>query len=178
MKINGFGLVVLLSLASCTHPEPPVVPQPTIDPCAHDKTTFRCVTYIRNYDADTITVNIPNVHPLIGEKIGVRVNGVDTPEIKGKHPCEKEAARTAQRLIESLLKNAQRIDLKNVARDKYFRILADVEVDGRLIKDLLLKNQLAYEYHGATKLVIDWCAFTKRKDPAQQNAAPQVIPSP
>ena len=41
--------------------------------CDHDATTFRCVKYVKNYDADTITFNIPNVHPLIGKSIGVRV---------------------------------------------------------------------------------------------------------
>lgn len=130
--------------------------------CSHDANTFRCVKYLKNYDADTITVAIPGVHPLIGEKISVRVRGVDTPEIKGKNSCEKGVARTAQRLIENLLKNGKVIHLKNVGRDKYFRILADVEVDGRLLKDVLLKNQLAYEYHGATKKSVDWCAVQRR----------------
>jgi endonuclease YncB( thermonuclease family) len=120
------------------------------------------VKYLKNYDADTITVEIPGVHPLFGEKIGVRVNGIDTAEMKGKLPCEKDAARTAQRLVANLLKNAKRIDLKNVARDKYFRVLADVEVDGKLISEFLLKNNLAYEYHGSTKQKIDWCTFQKR----------------
>ncbi len=125
--------------------------------CAHDAKTFRCVKYVRNYDADTITFNIPNVHPLIGEKISVRVRHIDTPEIKGKLPCEKEAARNAKRLIENLLKNARRIDLEKVDKDKYFRILADVIVDGKPLKDLLLKNNLAYNYEGKTKQKIDWC---------------------
>lgn len=132
------------------------------DPCHHDKSTFRCVRYIKNYDADTITVEIPGVHPILGEKIGIRVNGIDTAEMKGKLPCENDAARAAQRLVENLLKNAKMINLKNVARDKYFRILADVEIDGKLLSDVLMKNHLAYEYHGGTKEKIDWCKFQKR----------------
>lgn len=44
--------------------------------------------YVRNYDGDTITFNLPNLHPIIGNKIAIRVNGVDTPEIRGK--CDKE----------------------------------------------------------------------------------------
>lgn len=129
--------------------------------CQHDRTTFRCVKYLKNYDADTITVEIPGVHPLIGEKISVRVLGVDTPEVKGKLPCEKDAARTAKKLVESLLKNAKRIDLTEVGRDKYFRVLANVVVDGKSIKDLLFKNKLAYEYDGGTKEKVNWCAFQK-----------------
>ena len=130
--------------------------------CKHTKTEFRCVKFIKNYDADTVTFNIPDVHPLIGENISVRVSGIDTPEIKGKNECEKSAARTAQRLIENLLKNARVVHLKNVDRDKYFRILADVEVDGKLLKDVLFKNKLAYEYHGETKAKVDWCKFTRQ----------------
>lgn len=125
--------------------------------CEHDAKTFRCVKYIRNYDADTVTVTIPGVHPLIGDKISVRVLGIDTPEIKGKTTCEKDKARTAQRLVESLLKNAKHIELQNVDRDKYFRILADVIVDGKSIKDLMIKNNLAYTYDGGTKRMVDWC---------------------
>lgn len=125
--------------------------------CLHEKNAFRCVKYVKNYDADTITVDIPNVHPLIGHHISVRVRHIDTPEIKGKLPCEKDVARTAKRLIENQLKNAKRIDLENVDKDKYFRILADVIIDGKPLKDLLLKNNLAYQYEGGTKQKIDWC---------------------
>lgn len=125
--------------------------------CAHDAKTFRCVKYIRNYDADTITFDIPNVHPLIGKSISVRVRHIDTPEIKGKSPCEKDTARIAKRLIENLLKNGKRIDLENIGKDKYFRILADVFVDGKPLKNILLKNSLAYAYEGGTKEKKNWC---------------------
>lgn len=125
--------------------------------CEHDDITFRCVKYVRNYDADTITFDIPNVHPLIGHHISVRVRHIDTPEIKGKLPCEKEAARVAKGLIENILKNAKRIDLKNAAKDKYFRILADVIVDGKSLSETLLKNNLAYAYEGSTKQKLNWC---------------------
>ena len=130
--------------------------------CQHDKDTFRCVKFIKNYDADTITVNIPDVHPLIGEKVSVRILGIDAPEIKGKNNCEKDKARIAQRLVENLLKNAKRIELQNVQKDKYFRILADVVADGKNIKDIVIKNNLAYEYSGGSKLNVDWCKDLKR----------------
>lgn len=127
------------------------------DPCAHDDKNFRCVVYVSNYDADTITFNIPNLHPLVGEKISVRVRGVDAPEIKGQLPCEKNTARTAKRLIENLMRRSKRIDLNDVARDKYFRILANVIVDGRNLSEILLKNNLAYAYGGKTKKKVNWC---------------------
>lgn len=126
-------------------------------PCIHSEKAFRCVRYVKNYDADTITVDIPNVHPLIGKNISIRVRHIDAPEMKGSLPCEKEVSRMARNLVENLLKNAKVIDLENVDRDKYFRILADVMVDGKNLKEFLIKNNLAYSYDGGTKKKIDWC---------------------
>lgn len=163
LRIYLFTLIISL-LGGCTHTQT-ITTEPsnaiTSKPCDHDDATFRCVKYVKNYDADTITVEIPNVHPLLGKNIPVRVNGIDAPELKGKTPCEKEAARNAQQLVESLLKNAKQIDLNNVGRDKYFRVLADVSADGQSVKALLLKSKLAYEYSGGTKAAINWCSFIK-----------------
>lgn len=151
----GFLVIVLLL----------VQPAGATDTCQHDAHNLRCVKYLKNYDGDTITVEVPGVHPLLGKNISVRVLGVDTPEIKGKLPCEKEQARVAQRLVQSLLKDAKRIDLINVQRDKYFRILADVHVDGKSIAQVLTQNHLAYAYDGGTKQHINWC---QQRKPANQ----------
>lgn len=132
----------------------------------HDEKTFRCVSYVKNYDADTITFNIKGVPAIIGKNISVRVRHIDSPEIKTKNDCEKQAARAAKKLIETFLKNAKRIDLENVDKDKYFRLLADVKVDGQDLKQVLLKNNLAYAYEGDTKKKIDWC----QRWPASQNS--------
>ena len=131
--------------------------------CEHTDTTFKCVKYLKNYDADTVTFNIPNIHPLLGKKISIRVRGVDTPEKRGKLPCEKEASRIAQRLVQNLLKNAKTIELSQVGRDKYFRVLADVKFDGKNLKDILLKNKLAYPYFGGTKEKRNWCGVMSAK---------------
>ena len=162
-RITFCLFIYLLASGQTSNSPAPVTSLQKDTACDHEPTTFRCVKYLKNYDADTMTVEISNVHPLLGEKVSVRVLGIDTPEMKGKLPCEKEAAKKAQQLIEDLLKNAKVINLQNVGRDKYFRILADVEVDGKMMKDLLLEANLAYEYHGATKQKIDWCRFTKTK---------------
>ena len=98
--------------------------------CKHDQQNFRCVEYVKNYDGDTITVNIPGVHPLIGNKVKVRILNVDTAEMRTKDQCEKQKAQQAQKIVENLLKQAKKINLENIQRDKYFRILADVKADG------------------------------------------------
>lgn len=132
--------------------------------CENDNKTFRCVKFIKNYDGDTITVSIPDTHPLFGKNIPVRVFGVDAPEIKTKDKCEKEAGRMAKNLVTSLLKNAKNIEIRNVQRDKYFRILGEVYSDGINIREILIKNQLAYEYYGKTKKKINWCQVVKQNN--------------
>lgn len=137
--------------------------------CTHDERSFRCVTYVRNYDADTITVVVPGAHPLFGQNIPVRVLGIDTPEIKTKDSCEKQKAKEAKELVASMLKKAKRIDLEKIQRDKYFRILADVRVDRVSLGETLLSKGLAYPYDGGTKRSINWCKSTR--EIASENAA-------
>lgn len=67
---------------------------------AHTHAQFSCVKYLKNYDGDTTTFEIPNVHPLIGQNISVRVRGIDTPEIRTKDKCEKDKGRIAKNLAQ------------------------------------------------------------------------------
>ena len=118
---------------------------------------FSNVKYIRNHDGDTITVNINNVHPIIGKEISVRVYGIDTPEIRTKNMCEKKKAVEAKLLVKELLVNADNIEIRDIKRDKYFRIVGKVYADGVSVGEMLLKKKLAYPYYGKTKSNIDWC---------------------
>ena len=45
---------------------------------------FPGVQYVRAYDADTITVNSKDLPPVFDEELGIRVAGIDTPEIRGR----------------------------------------------------------------------------------------------
>ena len=109
------------------------------------------VKYIKNYDGDTIKFDIEQLHPIIGKNISVRVRGVDTPEIKGKCIEEKTLAKKSKIAVKNELENAKKINLKNVGRDKYFRILADVEYDGKNLSSFLINNNFAIPYDGGTK---------------------------
>ena len=112
--------------------------------------------YVRNYDGDTITFNLPNLHPIIGKKIAIRVNGIDTPEIRGKCDKEKYDAKQAKGMVEEFLKDAERIDLKNMGRGKYFRIVADVYADGESLAEALVDSGMAVKYDGGKKNA-RWC---------------------
>lgn len=114
-------------------------------------------TLVRVIDGDTIVVNLKGTHPLFGHEVGVRINGIDTPELRTKNKCEKAKGLEAKAFVIKLLEHAKRIELRNPQRGKYFRIVADVFADGTEIGNALIANGLAYEYHGGTKLKIDWC---------------------
>lgn len=117
---------------------------------------FYSAQYIKNYDGDTITFNIPNVHPVIGDNISIRVRGIDTPEMRGKCEKEKLLANEAKVLVEQVLTKHKSVTLLNVGRGKYFRLVADVVADGNDIATILLENDLAVRYDGGTK-VKNWC---------------------
>ena len=107
------------------------------------------------YDGDTFRVNIDSLPPIVGKNIAIRVNGVDTPEIRGKCQYEKNLALEARDFVRAKLSNAKEIKLTNLQRGKYFRVVANVVVDGVSLEQELLDNELAYEYSGGKKL--SWC---------------------
>ena len=107
------------------------------------------------YDGDTFRANIKDYPPIVGNRMAIRILGIDTPEMRGKCVKEKLLARDAKKLTVSLLRGAKVIELRNIKRGKYFRLLADVYVDGVSIANELLKAGYAVRYDGGTK--IDWC---------------------
>ena len=64
--------------------------------------------YVHNYDGDSITFDLPYPHFI---RLSIRVNGIDTPEIKGK--CKKEiySAQKAQQMVADILGDAEQIIL-------------------------------------------------------------------
>jgi endonuclease YncB( thermonuclease family) len=108
---------------------------------------------IKCYDADTITIasKLPyNESPMY--RLSVRLNGIDTPEIKGKGVSEeeKEAAKVARDFVANLVLNKV-IRLENIQSEKYGRILADVYIGDIHLNELLIKQRYAVAYDGGTK---------------------------
>ena len=109
---------------------------------------------IKVYDADTITIasKLPyDASPMY--RLSVRLNGIDTPEIKGKGISdeEKEAAKQARDLVSNLVLN-KCVRLENIESEKYGRILADVFIGDIHLNNLLLKERYAVKYDGGTKI--------------------------
>ena len=111
--------------------------------------------YISAYDGDTFRVDVAEIHPLIGQNMPIRLRGVDTPEIRAKCDQEKALAIKARDFVRDLLANAETILLKNIDRGKYFRIVADVSVDGVDLGSTLIENGLGRPYDAGKKE--SWC---------------------
>ena len=107
------------------------------------------------YDGDTFRVDIDSLPPIVGKNIPIRLNGVDTPEIQGKCQHEKDLAIKARDFVRNKLANAKEIKLTKLQRGKYFRVVADVMIDGVSLEQELLENKLAYKYTGGIKS--SWC---------------------
>jgi endonuclease YncB( thermonuclease family) len=107
---------------------------------------------IKVYDGDTITIasKLPfESSPLY--RLSVRLNGIDTPEIKGKNEDEKNAAKNARDYLSSLIINKY-VRLENIQSEKYGRILADVFIGDIHINEWLIKERYAVKYDGGKKI--------------------------
>ena len=98
------------------------------------------------FDGDTFRADIDTWPKLFGYHIPVRVRGINCPERNAIDPQEKEDSEKAKRYTLTALTNAKRITLLNVERGKYFRLIADVMVDGRNLASELLAENLAVPY--------------------------------
>lgn len=120
---------------------------------------------INVHDGDTLTVNLPDVPAVLGQHLGVRVRGIDTPELHSQCPTlaqqqtEEFLAQTAKAKTEQLVRQATVIELRDLGRDKYFRLLASVWLDGVDLSQQLIQLGLADPYNGGTKR--GWCSRPK-----------------
>ena len=115
---------------------------------------------IKVYDGDTITIaaRLPYKKSPI-YRFSVRLNGIDTPEIKGKDDDEKECAKLARDSLKEAILN-KTVHLENVQTEKYGRILADVICDGINMNEWMVTQRFAVKYDGGTKVSPDsWMEY-------------------
>ena len=107
---------------------------------------------VKVYDGDTFTLaaKLPNTSGPV-YRFTVRLNGIDTPEIKGKTATEKELAKRARDALSAVIMN-KIVVLKNVTTEKYGRLLAEVYVDETFcVNEYMITNKFAVKYDGGTK---------------------------
>jgi endonuclease YncB( thermonuclease family) len=109
---------------------------------------------VRVVDGDTLRVRA-RIWLGTDVELLVRIDGIDTPEIRGKCAREKELAARARAMTESLVAGGA-VRLHDVRYGKYAgRIVARVVADGADIADLLLAAGLAHPYDGGSRA--GWC---------------------
>lgn len=102
---------------------------------------------LRVIDGDSILVSIDSYPPICRE-IEVRIAGIDTPELHDKRPDIRTLAERARAFTSGIAKPGSVVWLRRMTRDKYFRINASVEHDGRDVGRELLEAKLARPYDG------------------------------
>jgi len=106
----------------------------------------------RIYDGDTFFAYVKGHNPIDKKSVGIRIRGIDTPEMKDKNLKVKKKAQKAKELAMKEIESARTIHLYNVnTKDKYGRLLATVFCDRRDLAKILIENRLAKSYDGGKK---------------------------
>jgi micrococcal nuclease len=141
--VNSFGMATLLALLS------------TGSACAQwllpAGYRIGVVRYV--VDGDTVNVNISKSQWTLGGRAGLRVDGIDTPEVhkvNAKCPLELARGEQAKLFAQSLMPRGTVLRFYPVkARDKYGRILARVVLpDGSDLAQRMLAYGLAQQWNG------------------------------
>ena len=110
---------------------------------------------IKNYDGDTCTLGWVDY---AGNKVrsSCRINGIDTPEMRGSSPKEKALAIRAKERLEGAIVG-EFVTIRNPGSEKYGRVLCDLEVgDIKSISDYMIAEpEICKPYQGGTKISWD-----------------------
>ena len=96
------------------------------------------------YDGDTFKVNLNCDLDLFCRDIPIRPTGYDAFELNDAE--NKVDAIAAREQLRDLVTNAQRIELRNAKRGKYFRIVAAVYIDNVSLSEIMLETGLVKRY--------------------------------
>lgn len=132
-------------------------------PClAIAQRTPQGVTYdaqiVRVNDGDTVVIAAPFLPAPLKPELAVRIYGVDTPEKGHRAQCPQEDARgkAATEFTKAQVQNSRQRQVVLYAWDKFGgRVLGDIILDGRSLRQGLIANGFAREYYGEAKT--SWC---------------------
>lgn len=131
--------------------------------------TYMLLPIVEVYDGDTIKTDLSWRMPYPLNKISIRIDGIDTPEMPaksyattgklGRSHCIKEAelALAAKARLVELIGTNTKMKVYNFKYGKWAgRIVADVKIGGIDIAKTLIKEGFAVEYYGSGPKQ-DWC---------------------
>jgi endonuclease YncB( thermonuclease family) len=129
---------------------------------AYAQKTPQGVTYDANIlkvsDGDTIVIAAPFLPAPLKPQLAVRIFGVDTPEKGFRAKCESENQRglAASEFTKKLVNASQKRQVILYDWDKFGgRVLGDMVLDGKSLRQQLIANGFAREYFGEAKQ--SWC---------------------
>lgn len=112
---------------------------------------------IKVKDGDTILLDVA-LWPGLTKRISLRLNGINTPEKRGKGvtACEKAAAQKATEFTQHFLKDTKFVFVSGVKLGKYARrALGDIAKGKQDLGKALLEAGLARKYDGGKREA--WC---------------------
>ncbi len=125
------------------------------------------------YDGDTFTANIKGWPDIVGKKIRIRINGIDAPEMRvGENDSGVKSWRYANKSLRgrkstynNSYNSSPKVYLKNIKRDKSFRLVADVYIkpNGRSsynLGDKMIRERHAIKYD-KNKKEVEYDAFAQ-----------------
>jgi micrococcal nuclease len=160
MKLVRYHYLIITTtintMGNCltVYPESKYLPQ-EIDPKKIDNfiPPVNSGRVIKVYDGDTITIasKLPGLKKSPIYKFSVRLNGIDTPEMRGKNDDEKEMAHKARDALSARIFGKD-VFLKNVQTEKYGRLLCDVYLEAENLNLWMIEKRYAMPYDGGTKV--------------------------
>ena len=106
---------------------------------------------IKVYDGDSITIAAKPYANYPVYRFSIRLNGIDTPELRTSNENEKKHGIIARdALKEKILDKI--VTLKNVDSEKYGRLLADIYLGDENICQWMIEQNYAIRYDGGTKV--------------------------
>lgn len=113
----------------------------------------------RVIDGDTVAFAAPFLPGPLKPELSIRIWGVDTPEsTKSMAKCPGEIVRgkAASQFTRDTINAASVRQITIMSWDKYGgRVLGDVILDGKSLRDTLIAKGFAHEYYGGAKHT--WC---------------------
>jgi endonuclease YncB( thermonuclease family) len=103
-------------------------------------------------------ISAPFLPAPLKPELAVRIFGVDTPEKGHRAQCPQENARglAATEFTKNAIATSQKRQVTLYAWDKFGgRVLGDIILDGRSLRQGLIANGFAREYFGDAKQ--SWC---------------------
>lgn len=103
-------------------------------------------------DGDTIRVTVGEWPPVIGERIKIRISGINAPErrslcdTEAEKDRERELAADARIYLVERLRGADFVELRRIERGSFFRIIAEVWADGENVGQEMLEAGHALPY--------------------------------